>query len=90
MSELRKSKNNVAPSSGARQAAGKHSDPDANLQFGDKKSEEVKTLPLESDNDGHEKAMDAQNNGNILTITQKNEEAIRATRKAINRKALGK
>jgi hypothetical protein len=89
MSELRKSKNGVSPNSGARRPAGKHSDrPDANLQFSDKKPETVTTLPVESDNDDHFKAMEAQNNGNVLTVTQKQEEAIAETRKALNKKSV--
>jgi hypothetical protein len=88
MSELRQSKNGVAPSSGATRPAGKHSDPDANLQFSDKKSEEVKTLPVESDNQDHQKATEAQNDGNILVTTQSQEDGIRATRKALNKKSL--
>jgi hypothetical protein len=92
MSELRKSKYAAAPSAGTRRPAGKHSDrPDANLLFGDKKKpEEVKTLPVESDNQDHYKAMEAQNNGNILVVSNSREESIAEGRKEINKKALGK
>jgi hypothetical protein len=91
MSELRKSKYAAAPSSGARRPAGKHSDrPDANLLFGDKKKpEEVKTLPVESDNQDHYKCMEAQNNGNVLVISNSREESIAAGRAAINKRAVG-
>jgi hypothetical protein len=89
MSELRKSKNGIAPSSGARSVEGKTNDFDETLKFSNKKSEEVKTLPVESDNDDHAKAVSAQNNGDILVVSNSREEAIATGREAINKRAVG-
>jgi hypothetical protein len=90
MSELRKSKNGAVPSSGATRPAGKPDRPDANLQFSDKTPETVKTLPVESDNQKHAEAVEAANAGNILFVTQSQEDGIRATRKALNKKSISK
>jgi hypothetical protein len=89
MSELRKSKNRSVPSSGARSVAGKSNDCDENLKFSDKKPEQVKTLPVESDNEDHYKCMEAQNSGNVLVISNSREESIAAGRAAINKRAVG-
>ena len=90
MTELRKSKNGVIPSSGASQPSGKTSDCDENLKFSDKKPETVTTLPVESDNDKQYEAMEAQNAGSVLVVSNSREDAIAEGRAAINRKALGK
>jgi hypothetical protein len=85
-----KSKVAVPGSSGARRVKGKTNDCDENLKFSDKKPETVKTLPVESDNQDHYKAMEAQNNGNVLVVSNSREESIAAVRAAINKRAVGK
>ena len=89
MSELRKSKNGVSPNSGARRAEGKTNDCDENLRFSDKKPEMVTTLPVESDNDDHYRAMEAQNAGSVLVVSNSREDAIAEGRAAINKRAVG-
>ncbi len=76
------------PEAGARQMSGKSSEPDANLKFSDKTPETVTTLPVESDNNKCYEAMETQNDGNVLVITQKQEDAIRETRKALNKRSV--
>lgn len=46
-------------SAGVRKVEGKSNDCDENLKFSDKKPEQVKTLPVESDNEDHYKCMEA-------------------------------
>lgn len=77
------------PQSGARRPAGKTDSCDEALRSGSlPKSEEVTTLPVESDNNKCYEAMETQNDGNVLIITQKQEKAIAETRKAVNKKSL--
>lgn len=88
MNELRKSRNGSVPSSGTR--GSKDDSECASLRIGRlPKPEAVKTLPVESDNADCYKAMEAQNNGNVVLVSNSREESIAAGRSAINKRAVG-
>jgi hypothetical protein len=86
---LNRSEIKAAPSAGATRPAGKTDSCDEALgNPGRFKPETVTTLPVESDNNKCYEAMEVQNDGNVLTVTQKQEEAIRTTRKALNKRSV--
>ena len=62
---LNKSKIVAQPSAGARQGAGKSSEADANLQYCNKQSEEVKTIDMSANADGHHAAARQQLESNM-------------------------
>jgi regulator of RNase E activity RraA len=86
---LNRSKVVAKPSAGATRAAGKSDSCDEALgNPGRFVGETVTTLPVEGNGTAAYDAMEKQNDGNVLIVTEKQEEALRTTRKALNKRSL--
>lgn len=75
-SEERRAKVEGKPESGARTMAGKSNEPDANLKFGNKASEEVKTVNMQANLKACIRAAAVQNGGNVIPLTLEKEDSI--------------
>lgn len=86
---LNRSKVDARPEAGARRPQGKTDSCDEALGKPDGyKPEAVTTLPVEGNDTKRQEAIDAQNNGNVLVVTEKQEKAIVKTREALNKRSV--
>lgn len=79
-SEERRAKVEGHPESGARSVAGKSNDADENLKFGNKVSEEVKTVNMQANLHACVRAAAVQNSGNVIPLLSSKELSIAEAR----------
>ena len=70
--QLNRTKIVAQPEAGARKMAGKSCEPDANLKYADKQSEEVKTVDMNANAGAHYAAVKEQQSSNLPANVWKN------------------